>query len=300
MSQSHVIKVADKSVYTSDGNLNPEKTRKMLDRALLLLTGATDVNSAWRQVIKPSDRVGIKANCLGGKALSSNPVLADTIAASLIDAGIAESNIIIWERSNRELKRAGYKLNYSEKGGLRCFGTDTNGVGYGSEFHQNGKVASLISRIYEEMIDKNINFPILKDHSIAGLSGSFKNMYGLVHNPNKYHPDNCNPYAAELSALPIVRQKNVLTICDMTTIQYDGGPGYVPYYVERPGAILIATDPVALDTIGYRIIEGYRKKNGLKTLKQSRREPLWIETAANLGLGENDPDKIEFIERDLS
>ncbi len=297
---SRVVKISDKSVYKSDGALDPEKTKKMLIRAMALLTDSSDSSAAWKKIFKPGERVGIKPNCLGGKALSSNVVLADAIVEGLQSAGIRESDIIIWERSNRELKRAGYELNYSESGGLRCFGTDSNGVGYGQEFHQKGKVASLISRIYEEMIDKNINFPLLKDHSIAGLSAAFKNMFGLVHNPNKYHPDNCDPYAAEISALPIVKKKNVLTICDMTTIQYDGGPGYVPYYAEKPGALLVSFDPVALDTIAYRIIEEYRKKNSLKTLKQARREPVWIKTAAKLGLGEADFSKIEFIEKDLS
>ena len=218
----------------------------------------------------------------------------------MISAGIIDSDIIIWERTNRELERAGYKLNYSQNNGLRCFGTDSRGVGYGTNFHQYGKVASLISTIYENMIDKNINFPILKDHSIAGISGGLKNMYGLVHNPNKYHPDNCNPYAAEVSNLPIVRQKNVLTVCDMTRVQYHGGPGFQSGYLVYPGAIMMSFDPVALDSCGYKIIDDLRVQNKMKTLKDSGREPLWLKTAEQLGLGNADMNQIEFIDEDIS
>ena len=250
MSDSRVVVVSNQNMYDSDGNLKAPEIKKCVDQAVIRLTGTSDSGSAWKKIAGPKDRFGIKPNCLGGRMLSSSPVIARALIDGLQSAGVRESNIIIWERSNRELERAGYKLNYARDNGLRCFGTDTNGVGYSDEFHQNGKVASLISKIFYEQIDKNINFPLLKDHSIAGISAGLKNFYGLVHNPNKYHPDNCDPFAAEISALPIVKKKNVLTVLDMTRIQYNGGPGYMARYVVKHGSILVSFDPIAADAYG--------------------------------------------------
>jgi uncharacterized protein (DUF362 family) len=299
MPKSRVVFITNKKIYKADGSLDAEQAQNLVNHAIIRLTDAPDPVSGWKKIAGPGDSFGIKPNCLGGKPLSSSPVIANAIVEGLISAGVKDADIIIWERTNRELERAGYVLNYA-RNGLRCFGTDSRGVGYGSDFHQYGKVASLISTIFEDQIEKNINFPLLKDHSVAGISGGLKNLYGLVHNPNKYHPDNCNPYAAHVSALPIVREKNVLTITDMTRIQYHGGPGYMSQYLEKPGGILVSFDPIAIDSYGYKILEEYRRKNGLRSLKDSSREPLWIKTGNQIGLGESDLEKVEIIKEDIT
>ena len=299
MSKSRVVRIKNLNIYRSDGSMNPQEVQKLVDRCIIRLTGAPDIVSAWKTIAEPGDIFGIKPNCLAGKMLSSSPAVAMAIVEGLKSAGIKVTDIIIWERSNRELERAGYKLNYAAND-LRCYGNDSRGTGYGGDFHQLGKVASLLSTIYEDQIEKNINFPLLKDHSLAGISAGMKNMYGVVHNPNKYHMDNCDPYVAEISALPIVKQKNVLTICDLTTIQYHGGPGYISSYAVKPGQLMASFDPVALDSVGHRMIEDYRRKNGLKNLKESGREPIWIETAVGLGLGNADSGKIEIIDEEIT
>ncbi len=299
MAKSRVVRIKNLNIYDSSGELNPDQTKRLVERAIIRLTDAPDATSAWKTIAGPGDIFGIKPNCLAGKKLSSSPAVAMAVVDGLKSAGVKIMDIIIWERSNRELERAGYKLNYAGND-LRCYGNDSRGVGYGGDFHQQGKVASLLSKIYEEQISKNINFPLLKDHSLAGISAGMKNMYGLVHNPNKYHPNNCDPYVAEVSALPIVRKKNVLTVCDLTTIQYHGGPGYMAQYAVRLGQLMISFDPLALDYVGYRMIEDYRAANGLQSLKESGREPVWLKTAAGLGLGKADLDDIEIIDEDIT
>lgn len=299
MAKSRVVRIKNLNIYDAKGGLDPDQGKRLVEHALIRLTDAPDAVSAWKTVVQPGDVFGIKPNCLAGKKLSSSPALAMAMVDGLKSAGVKTGDIIIWERSNRELERAGYKLNYAGNG-LRCYGTDARGVNYGGDFHQKGKVASLLSSVYEDQISKNINFPLLKDHSLAGISAGMKNMYGLVHNPNKYHPDHCDPFVAEISSLPIVKKKNVLTICDITTIQYHGGPGYIANYAVRPGQIMISFDPVALDYVGYRMIEEYRKTNGHNSLKEAGREPVWLKTAARLGLGKADIDEIEIIDEDIT
>ena len=296
MPKSRVIKLTNPRIYKSDKSFDLAELSKLVNTCIQRLTETSDTESAWKKIVKPGETIGIKPNCLGGKALSSSPQIAQIMVKGLISAGIIESDIIIWERTNRELENAGYELNYSKSNGLRCFGTDSRGVGYSQDFYQSGKVASLISIIFESLIDKNINFPLLKDHSIAGISAGLKNFYGLVHNPNKYHPDHGNPFAADISNLPIVRQKNILTVCDLTRVQYHGGPGYRASYLVHPGGIMMSFDPIALDTCGYKIIDDLRVQNKMQTLKEAGRVPLWLKTAAQLGLGNSDLEQIDLIE----
>jgi len=53
---------------------------------------------------------------------------------------------------------------------------------------------------------------------------------------------------------------------------------------------------VALDYWGWQIIEARRKEIGLKTLEQEGRPPRQLASAAALGLGTNDPQKIDLVE----
>jgi uncharacterized protein (DUF362 family) len=120
----------------------------------------------------------------------------------------------------------------------------------------------------------------------------------VIHNPNKYHPNGCNPYIADLNMLPAIRTKMRLTICDATMACFEGGPGYKPQYSWKENAVIVSQDPVALDYAGWRIIERKRAEKGLKTLEADGRAPRYIATAADAQhrLGTNDPQRIALVE----
>ncbi len=240
-----------------------------------------------------SGAVGMKVNCLTRKFNSTPVALTGAFGDLLLEAGVTENNIVVWERTNRELKDAGYELNASTFG-RRCLGTDTNGLGYSSSFFNSGDVNSMISSILTDLLKHNVNMPILKDHSLAGLSGCFKNMYGAIHNPNKYHDNNCDPYAAHVSNLAPIREKTRLIIMDAVRIQYNNGPGYDSRYLANYGGLIIARDPVAADTIALEIMENFRAKNKLTDLKGAGRPAKHIKTGESLGLGVATRDKIDL------
>jgi uncharacterized protein (DUF362 family) len=176
-----------------------------------------------------------------------------------------------------------------------CFATDTKGAGFSRKLYSNNSIGSMISRIQTEIVDIGINFPVLKDHSLAGLSGCLKNYYGAIHNPNKYHENLCDPYQADLYALDVIGGKEKLAVCDAVRVQYNGGPGYVDYWIEDYKALLISTDAVALDTVAAEIVNRLRTKNGMRKLKDSGREPVGIKSAGKAGLGIAELDQIEWI-----
>jgi uncharacterized protein (DUF362 family) len=271
--------------------------KKMLDAAVSKVTEAESVEKAWASLFTPNDTIGIKVNAIAGRKLSSHPELVACIADSLINIGVPPEQIIIWDRRNDELRRAGFTLNLSGKG-VRCYGTDTEGVGYTDELIAWGGVATRLSKIPFTHCTAIINVPVLKDHNIAGVSLSMKNYYGAINNPNKYHTNNCDPFIADLNCIPLIREKTRLIVCDAIIAQYEKGPGYVPKYSFHFNSLLVSTDPVALDQIGVNIIEEKRKETGLPSLSEAGRPPRYIATAADPEhrLGTNDPSKMEFVQ----
>jgi uncharacterized protein (DUF362 family) len=226
----------------------------------------------------------MKVNCLIGERNSTPPALVEALCNVLEGAGWKPNDLVVWERTNHELQRAGFKLSTGGFG-RRCLGTDTNGLGYGDEFHTVGKSSSLVSRILEEVVDANINLPVLKDHSIAGLSGGLKNMFGAINNPNKFHGNNCDPHVAEVSMMEPIRTKNRLMIMDAVQVQYHNGPGYDGRYLARYGGVILSDDPVASDRVGLEIVARLRQGNSLPTLEKAGRPSKYLQTAAGLGLG---------------
>lgn len=267
----------------------------LLDRAMLGLFDSADPARCWAKVARPGQLVGLKVNTLGGRGLSSNVQLVDAICERLQGAGIRAQDIVIWDRDTEELERAGFRIR---TGGsqVRCFGTDK--VGFEEELVTFGSVGSQLSRILTQRCDVLINVPVLKDHDGAGVSIALKNMYGAIHNPNKYHPNGCDPFVADVNMLPEIRAKVRLHICDATTAGFEGGPAFKPEFVWQPNALLVAEDAVALDQTGWHMIERKRAEQGLKTLAAEKRAPHYIATAADAEhrLGNNDPRRIELVE----
>ncbi len=267
---------------------------KMLDASMQKLTKSADAASAWRKLFKPTERIGIKVNCLGR---TTQPAVVDAIVAGLRQADVPAENIVIWDRFDSELERAGFKLNKSGKG-VQCRGTDASrlGGGYQRDVQTSGKIGSCFSKILAERIDALISAPVLKDHGIAGASLGMKNFYGAIHNPNKYHGNRCDPYIADIVRHPFIRDKWRLTVCDGTLGQYEGGPMRKRAYDWRFGGMITSTDFVALDAVGVDYLEKHRAAQGMESLADAGRPPTYIATAGAQGLGVSDLKRIERIE----
>jgi len=229
---ARVVEVRSEHCFDKAGHLDKEVLAALLDTAMKALFGVTSADSAWESLVTETDTVGLKVNCLAGPGLSSRPELARAIAAALGVAGVRENAVIAWDRQDDELLKAGYELNDGDSG-MRCFGTDHPGYGNDRHLVMNGKIGGFLSSILTRHTTATINIPVLKDHGIVGISGSLKNNFGCIHNPNKYHPNCGDPYAADLNALPQIRDKQRLVVCDATTLQYQGGPGYKPQWAVR-------------------------------------------------------------------
>ncbi len=277
------------------GGTGPDSTRllKLLDRAMQSYYGCDSPQVAWKRVARPGQVVGLKVNCLAGRGISTNVKLVEVIAEQLQRAGVKE--IVVWDRLNSDLESAGFRLD-SKHPVIRLIGNDS--AGYENDLSVYGSAGSLLSKTLTRTCDVVINLPVLKDHGITGVTLALKSVFGAIHNPNKYHLNVGDPYIADVNMLEPVRKKFVLTICDATTAQYEGGPSFMPQWTWPFNGLLVAQDPVALDFTGWQIIERKRAERGMKSLEASGRTPKYIATAADAQhrLGTNNPDLIERVE----
>lgn len=297
--RSKVVLARDPALHGADGKLDASRVSALLDRAISSYTGHKNGVDAWKQIISDGgakDKViGIKTNGLGGKGISTHAVLVMAIAERLQQAGVKPGNILIWDRNARDLQACGFTIN-TDPNKVRCYGSDVSGFEDAIESRDASHVR--FSKILTRECAMVINVPILKDHSMAGVTFAMKNMYGVVERPQDLHGAGCNPGVADLNAFPVIRQKVRLTIGDAMTSVYDGGPGFRPEHLWQPNALIVGEDRVALDQIAWGILDKKRVEMGLKTLEAAGRPPRYIATAAdsNHGLGINDLQRIKLIE----
>jgi uncharacterized protein (DUF362 family) len=291
-----VVVARDAALHGPGGQLDEKRVQALLDRAMAAYTGRDHPIEAWKRMVPVDKVIGLKVNGLGGKGISTHAALVFAICERLQQAGVKAGNIVIWDRSARDLQACGLTIS-TDPGRIRCYGSDVAGyeeepVAFGSA--KNVKLAKILSRECEMVI----NLPILKDHELAGITFSMKNMYGVVQKPFELHAGGCNPSVADLNCIPAVREKVRFTIGDAMSSVYNGGPGFHPEHLWQPNALIVGEDRVAIDHTAWQMIERKRAEAGVPTLEAAGRLPRYIATAADADhkLGTNDPQKMHLME----
>jgi len=295
----------------------------MLQKSMLELTGQKNLENAWRMFVSPGEKIGLKVNPVAGKLLFTSHAVVKSVVKQLTESGIDKKDIIIWDRREMELKDTGFtRDNYpgitirgtelqDEKGSF----TDENGKLYGERnidkewyywadvegeydaetmpYMVNGGKFSYFTKIVTQEIDKIINIPILKNAG-GSITNAMKNLaFGSVSNTGRLHAKLWNDTCAEVCAFAPLRDKVVLNICDGLRGCFNGGPGANPQFICNYNSMLVSSDPVAIDRIGYDIIAEKRIAEGLQ--KAPVPESLtFLTMATDLGLGVSDKTKINL------
>ena len=300
-----VVEATSEKAWEGD-ILNEQVVSEMIDRAIMKLTGLDSAKEAWKDFVLPNDIVGIKINPIGGKLLSTHRIIVDKIVDGLYGAGVLKNQIIIWDRFESHLINAGYEINQSDQG-VRCFASDSQGVGYDDEVYyetekdvevrrENESIRSQYTKILTQAVTVIINVPVMKHHGITGVSGCLKNLaFGSVDNTSRFHsnPLNCNPAIGDIFAHAILKDKVALNVVDGLLASFDGGPTYDPDGVWKYGGILMSVDPVVLDQIILQTIEEKRKELKLGSITRLEK---YIRSSFQLGLGTNNLDEIDYRE----
>jgi uncharacterized protein (DUF362 family) len=295
--KSRVVILRKAGARLADGSLDRRAAEQLLDQAMLQFTGERDVVRAWGRYFASDDVVGIKVNTIARAVLSTSPVLAAVVAERLQGVGIPARNVIIWDRSEGELREAGYTMNDGGPG-IQCISHNNDWDRSTSSGQWRGRLPKLLTQRCSALI----NLPILKDHNSAGITLSMKNHYGTVDNPANCHGNGCDPFPADITAHPVIQDKQRLIIADATRACWDEGPGpsNIARVVWNYNAIMVGTDPVAMDYQAWQIIEQQRRSVGAPSLEQIGRVPKHIQSAADRGLGTNNPAQMDVIASDLA
>jgi hypothetical protein len=147
--------------------------------------------------------------------------------------------------------------------------------------HDDRSYRSHLGMIISRKIDKYIGIPVIKDHRSAGITLALKNLsHGSVNNVCRSHSsywnaaveayepgmtlNQCGTFIPAMVSLPTIREKAVLQIGDGLVATFEGGPGVWnnPYRTWNYNSLLFATDPVAMDHIGWEIVDKKRAEEG--------------------------------------
>ncbi|MBI5501792.1 MAG: DUF362 domain-containing protein [Deltaproteobacteria bacterium] len=287
-----VALAADPGVVDSRNRVDGVK--ELMSRAL---GGAGDGEPGdfLQKLFHEDERIGIKVNTLAGRGMSTSVDVVEALVAELRAAGRGGRGIIVFDRLKQELVDVGYPSGQAARDrGYRVQGTDE--AGYSRELYVAGRVGSLLSEVFLG-VDALITVGVVKDHDLAGVGGCTKNLFGLIHNPNRYHDHNCDPYLADVLGLDEVKKRLRLAVADGLTAEWHGGPAYVRANTWSLGTIVASPDSLALDAVLADIIDAKRKEQGLPTLAEADRAPRWLDTAASRGLGVVDLDAIRRVEK---
>ncbi len=276
----------------------PEIAKRLLEKAMMEFTGASNLVESMKRFIHKDDVVAIKVNGIAGQTgytMAVNFELILPVVEAVLGVGVPAAKITVYEQFPNFL--AGTRVNvraWKLPAGVKT-GTHNNQDHSMPDVKVFQGIPTKYCRIFTEATAV-IDMTQIKDHSICGYTGTLKNVtHGNINNPHKHHAGFANPQIAMLYNHPIVKSRVRLHITDAFKVTYDQGPLDKNPKTRVPhGAVYIATDPVAMDTIGWKVVEDERKARGVKSLTEVGREPKYIKTAAELGLGAHDLSSIRM------
>ncbi len=237
--------------------------------------------------VAKGDRVFVKPNIgwdrTPEQGANTHPEIVAEICRLCFKAGAREVTVadVTCNAAERAYNRSGIKEAAQKQGAAVVLITDSEliDVDFGTDSLGRWPV---IRKILE--CDKLINVPVVKHHSLSGMTAGMKNWFGALAGPrNKLHQD------IEFSIAELARLFNpTLTIQDATRVMQKGGPtggrteDLIAYHT-----VVAATDPVAAESYVCRFLS---------------RKPAdfpFIKMAADFGLGDLNPPENRLAVKEL-
>jgi uncharacterized protein (DUF362 family) len=248
------------------------------------------------QFVHKDDIVCVKVNGIAKQNMGTNKELVLPFLEAMIESGVPPKSITVLEQYGDFLNGTRVNASNVPKG----VNVVTHGNGNATMDYRlipgTGTSTKFVKYLTEATAA--INFSLIKDHSICGYTGCLKNMtHGCSINPQDFHVHHASPQIAQMYAQDVIKSRVRLCITDGYKVMADGGPLWKrPEMVKVHEAVYVTTDPVAMDTVGWGIVDELRASLNLKSLAESGREPAYIKAAADLGLGVHDRAKIAVRE----
>jgi hypothetical protein len=301
--------------------IDPVQVRQMVNGALMTLTSAPDIGTAWTRLgITPHDIVGIKISTGGGTAFSTHPALVRAICDGLQAAGVPRTQIIIWDKFERTMRQAGYAPRAATDQHA-AMASIVPGNNYDpAAYYDNGVIGSLIWGDYQfnasvssmdfdqdllrrsyytkfltQICTKIVNVPVLSYNEQFGIDACISSLaLGSIDNNRRFlgPPSYGDPAIDEILDQSFIRRKVVVHILDSLVAQCAGGPAFNPQFCQSFGALYVGRDPVAIDSLAVPRLEKMRSQLNVPSVGNTS---SYIHSAAVLSLGTTDRRRIQFL-----
>jgi hypothetical protein len=227
---------------------------------------ATVLGVPWTQSFGDSPRSSLVTLVRDQKAMDANSVVDQPILKKMLDQAVLQFT------GQKNIKDAWLSLV-----------TMKDIVGLVSTPHLNPTHKELVDAVKTTLIDIGIPekqilmaqggldkakacsalicMPGLKAHWLTGIGTVLKNYIMYSGNPRNYHHEN-SAKLGEIWNLPDVKGKTKLVIVDALHPLCDKGPQPDPRYKWAYNGLIVGADPVAVETIGLKIIT--EKRNALR------------------------------------
>ena len=276
-----------------NARVNAAAVEEMMDLAVKQLTGQATVGGAWSQIFRnhnggrnytAGERIAIKVNFNNAHDLSlhnPNYQVVNAVIRQLVEVvGVAQANITVYDASRPF--QAGFSAGILARFPNVRLVTQSTGC-------WDGAVAGTRFACVLRDTTYLINMPLLRTHSYAKVSLSFKNHLGSVETPAVLHP---NISSADPAVNPLIRlnrhsyinNKTLLVVADGVYGLRAGGPTDNPggsrgITNPYPNSLFLSTDPVAVDSV----MIDYLQNRGASWGTSEPRN--YLAAAASVGLG---------------
>jgi hypothetical protein len=279
--KSRVVVIRDAEVLDPQNKVQAEVLERILNDGIKAFAGTANAQDAWKRHFKPDDKVIIKSNVM---ITPTRPELIRAIMKGIAQAGVPIDEIRVWDRN---------------QGGRGPDQADPKTWRWQPGFDAN----SISNAVHEATA--LVNVPGLKNHMVSGLGAALKNWAGAVTN---IHPAYTKPEdisfeihsdsGAEmgvLNAIPAIRNKCRLIVVEALRPLCNGGPMVDPRYLWPYKGLVIGSDPVAVDSVCLKILQGRRDQVRGRSWPLSPPPKHVAIAASKYKLGVADLSQIEIV-----
>jgi hypothetical protein len=287
----------------------PKRVEAMIQEGITTLTGATNATTAWGTLVGSNDVVAIKVYSSPGPSSGTRIAVVTAVAQGLLSAGVAHTNILVWDRSATDLRLAGYG-RLAESLGIRLGGALESGYNesdsyefalvtglrfgdleFGRKEEGVGR-RSFVTKLLGSNVTRIISIAPASNKHSTGVTGHLYSLaMGAVDNTWRFetNPSTLSWALPEIYAMPSVGDRVVLCITDALICQYEGEEATFLHYSQVANEIYLGTDPVAMDLLAIQRLEQLRRKSDSPAIQPDLKA---YQNAALLELGVADLNKV--------
>ena len=258
--------------------INRTLLREMIATGLCELAGTPSLARASKELFHPKDIIGFKFDKSVDHLFKTNQVLCEELFRLFLKLGFSPNQLMFIDA-----KPADPTLPAPLK---PPFGW-TEPIDFGS-----GRDSFSIAL---EKITALVNVPVLRADAIGGINGCLKNItYGMLRHPARFYKNNLTPFIADIYNLPLIKNKIRFHLLNSLKVPIRTDILDTPDAIRQHESLLLGYDPVAVDAVGFEIIERMRNEAGLPPLVRTDDFPKHLILAARRGIGKHHPDQIEL------